>query len=88
MLLSTNIMNYFALFYGVCAVLLTGYLLRQRDKYEDARRERGIKKSKLDKVVAAFIVIVVISSLIIAYNTLNIFFKMIRWYNKSSSFNY
>lgn len=78
MLLSTNIMNYFALFYGVCAVLLTGYLLRQRDKYEDARKERGIKKSKLDKVVTVFVVIVAISSLVVAYNTLNIFFKMIR----------
>lgn len=75
-MLSETITNWFIILYGVCAVIFTAYILNTRAKYEDIRKEKGLEKNTMDKVMTVLTAFIVVASLFVAYNTIITIFKI------------
>ena len=74
--MSETVINWFTILYGVCAVVVAIYLVKNQAEYENFRKEKGLKRNTLDKIIIALVVFIAVSSIVIGYETIATIFKL------------
>lgn len=74
--MSETVINWFTIIYGVLAIIATIYLIKANADLKKIQTEKGLEKTKIDKIITGLIAFMAVSSIVIAYEVVVTIFKL------------